>query len=512
MGIFGDAWDWTKDAWGSVTGAVDDTFSAEQVKDPNRKEFYLGGDPSAAGNIRAAYDQNAQAGRNLGTAAQGRTGPVGDYRQANLDYANQRGARDSQMANADRLAAFGQRPQGPSAAQAQLQQGTDRTMAANLALANSGRGMGDSAEAMRRAQFANSTALSETANNAAQLRAQEDAQYRQQQLSALGAAQDAYSGVRGADLGARGQSQGQAQAGVQAELQQRGMNDSMQQFGMSNALAYDQMGYGTYRDELQAAKDYEQLKMQGALGNQQGDIAKDGQTLGTVQSIGGAMAMMSDIKAKTNIRPAQVTNTRPAQPSKWEKFGQALMGSGNRMMMSDRNSKEQIRALESELAATKAALGGGPATGNVRPRAIDTDALDAAYEREGGTPNLRGAQAYKYRYKDPDAYGAGEGEYVGPMAQDLEHLPGVVDEGPRGKMVDPNRLTMVNTSAIGELQNRLDRVEAENIRGMRLGEPPATSGVLGPRAAFGPSEDDEALSRELAAGEQRALARIRGGR
>ncbi len=50
MAFWDDAVDWAGDAWNTVTGGVDDTFSGETVKDPNRDNFYLGGDPNAAGN------------------------------------------------------------------------------------------------------------------------------------------------------------------------------------------------------------------------------------------------------------------------------------------------------------------------------------------------------------------------------------------------------------------------------------------------------------------------------
>lgn len=48
---------------------------------------------------------------------------------------------------------------------------------------------------------------------------------------------------------------------------------------------------------------------------------------------------------------------------------------------------------------------------------------------------------------------------VGPMAQDLERGPlgdTLVKDTPQGKMVDTGRLTMVNSSAIAEMQRQLE--------------------------------------------------------
>lgn len=99
--------------------------------------------------------------------------------------------------------------------------------------------------------------------------------------------------------------------------------------------------------------------------------------------------------------------------------------------------------------------------------AVDTDGLDAAAERrdrEGTEVDLRPAQGYRYRYKNPDAPGAAEGEQFGPMAQDLEKTPAgrsAVRTAPDGtKMVDTGRLALVNTAAVSEQQRRLDEIEA----------------------------------------------------
>lgn len=96
-----------------------------------------------------------------------------------------------------RLEDYAGQGMGPSAAEAQLRSGMDRAAAQQMALARSGRGAGSTTN-LRQA-MANAAGLGQQTNQqAAQLRAQEEAAWRQQQLSALNAAQ----GARGA-LGAQ---------------------------------------------------------------------------------------------------------------------------------------------------------------------------------------------------------------------------------------------------------------------------------------------------------------------
>jgi hypothetical protein len=73
------------------------------------------------------------------------------------------------------------------------------------------------------------------------------------------------------------------------------------------------------------------------------------------------------------------------------------------------------------------------------------------------------AVGYRYRYKHPNAPGAGHGEFLGPMAQDLEgsHLgKSMVHEGPNGmKTVDGGRAGLTALAAASYLNDRLDSLE-----------------------------------------------------
>ncbi len=95
---------------------------------------------------------------------------------------------------------------------------------------------------------------------------------------------------------------------------------------------------------------------------------------------------------------------------------------------------------------------------------VDVDALDAAQRSQGGPVNdLRPAVGYTYQYKDPTMPGAKPGRVAGPMAQDLEHTiaADAVQDTPQGKMVNTPRLTMHNTSAIGEQQTEIEKLKAQ---------------------------------------------------
>lgn len=110
----------------------------------------------------------------------------------------------------------------------------------------------------------------------------------------------------------------------------------------------------------------------------------------------------------------------------------------------------------------------------VSPRAPDTDALDAAFTREGGRPivsegdklladSARNAPGSMYEYKDP---ADGAGTYTGPMAQDLARHPvtqGVVGQDPNsGKLyVDGARAALTGMAQNHSQQNQLDALDAK---------------------------------------------------
>ena len=68
---------------------------------------------------------------------------------------------------------------------------------------------------------------------------------------------------------------------------------------------------------------------------------------------------------------------------------------------------------------------------------------------------IRSLESHTYRYKDQ---ADGKGERHGPMAQELEQSEigrSVVREGPTGKMVDTNALTLALTGAVARMAKQM---------------------------------------------------------
>src|SRR5690606_18004539 len=132
------------------------------------------------------------------------------------DPSQQTGALQTSQQRAADLAGL-EATEGPSAAQAQLQMGLNQAQQSNLALARSGSGFGESAQNFSQAIDANARMGQDAANQAAMLRAQENAQWRQRQAQNIGAA-------AGIDQSAAGQYGQQSQFRTTTEQQQQQQN------------------------------------------------------------------------------------------------------------------------------------------------------------------------------------------------------------------------------------------------------------------------------------------------
>lgn len=138
---------------------------------------------AAAAGQRALTGLGQQQGDFGSTAAQQGLRFLGDQGyQQNLTEANV--ARNQARAAGAQLGAI-EAQEGPSAAQAQLRAGLNAAQSSNLAMARSGRGFGGSASALRSAAVQNAQAGQQAANQAAALRAQETAAFRQRQAANL---------------------------------------------------------------------------------------------------------------------------------------------------------------------------------------------------------------------------------------------------------------------------------------------------------------------------------------
>lgn len=305
----------------------------------------------AGNNVSNAGYQLAQQGNQYAQQGQ-QTNPLQQANQAQaqaqLNQANQNAA--AQMGTARELAAAGGQDT-LSAANAQLQQGTNQALNSAMSVAKSGQGFGGSAATLAQAAQAAPQAIANQANQAAMLAAGESQARANRQMAGLqgagsllgqagsqqlqGAGQQAQMEQQNALLRQQGiEANNQLGLGYgnlglgynQAALQGVAQGNELAQQSMQNAanaglgqqLQAGQLGLGGQQLDLQAAQlaqegniSYEQalnqlygMDVQSQLGNRQQDIQKDTDAFnafaGAVGSLGAAAAM-SDRRAKTNI-------------------------------------------------------------------------------------------------------------------------------------------------------------------------------------------------------------------
>lgn len=443
---------------GNSDADIQSYIKAQQATNPAVQDSY------AAQRTRelAGRQQQLEA---LGAGAQGRAAPtqslVASNGQQYLQGADAAG-RAAQLqalggleSQTGALNQFANREQGPSAAQTQLQAGTDAAARQQFSFARAQPGGGGSA--LRSAAFNAAGISGNAANSAATLRAQEDQAFQAQRLQALGAAQQGaassagYAGqLRGADQGFAQTQAGQAnydagaanqvgQTNLNSQLSTRGQNDSMTLGSLGLSQGLDSQRNAVTAGQSQTGLNYEAAKAQGAgLGiqsynaNNTQSNAETGMALGALSAGAGAVAQLG------------------AKPQPGASGGSAAMTSDIRA------KKDIVPVSMSHRDFPDAPAGDGMPSPEAHARQQQLQALGAMGDFKA--PNMRPAQGYEYAYKDPAADGAGR--YVGPMAQDLEHLPGVVEQGKDGKKaINAPRLTLANTAAVSELQRKQDELD-----------------------------------------------------
>jgi hypothetical protein len=458
MGFFGDAWDWTKDqannmadsdfgwldvavpfygathalmkggkALGEGAGIdLDGSDAATSGGSPVNlytPAYQFGGNPDAAAGAMGRAYNTADAAHKFGENAytegilasrgvRGRGVQQGDWGQQNA-YLEQAAGRGNALAGLEQV-------EGPSAAQAQLQQGTNQAMAGQLALARSGRGFGGGAGAAGIAQGNLAGLQANQANQAAALRAQENAAWRQRQAGNMVNA----AGISGAVAGAYGQQQ---QTDLNAYYTGQGQNDaaSLGYMGTANDAYFggvdsryrgDALAAGIAGQQMEGGQAYDDAQIRQWAAEKGYDLAerqrKDAANAAFLQgtaSVASAGITRSDVRSKTDI----VRSDAPAQDF---------------------------------------ARGGQPSPFAFSPQQPDTAALDA----------VAAAPGYGYKYEDPSAMGAAPGDQYGPMAQDLASTPAgatAVKRLPDGKLgIDTGRLALLNTSAVSSQQRELDEL------------------------------------------------------
>lgn len=336
---------------------------------------------------------------------------------------------------------FAQGPAGPSAAEAMLRLQSARDKAAAISRARSARGgAGAVAEAMKTAQAEAAGVSADTRGQMALVQANEAAQRRQEQLTALtsaatvGATQDqtrlnALTGAVDADLAGsqqeldakksiieatsrvRDQDINVLKSNLDSRLQTMNLNDNQVRFFTGLGEAARQQGIQAQLDAqakgidanvamAQTQMQYSELAWRMMAAEQQVQLHKLGMEMGI-----------------------DMSNAQQRSAFIGQLLGFAGMGLSAGAAASDRRTKRDIEKVKSMAAA------------------------------------LRSTAGHSWNYKDPKKHG--EGRYTGPMAQDLERRPefrSAVKEVGGVKMVDATRLVMTHHAALHDLQKQIDRI------------------------------------------------------
>ena len=307
---------------------------------------------------------------------------------------------------------------GPSLAGQQLKAGMDQSIAAQMAAAASQKGVGQGALGVRGVAQMAAQGQQQLAQQSALARMQEQFS-AQQQLGGLS------SSVRGQDLTVAGQQAGfnqatafaNQQAANQAALAQAGF---WQQANAANAGAANQYGLQQGAFNQQAA----QANLNSYLANQ--GMNDQAQQWGW----GSLMGEGSHARDReTGYASAAADRSQRQGALDWGKVKDyAGFAAGAAMMLSDERQKTGVTS----------------GTASVREF-------------------LRSAGTHAYRYRNPEAPGAGEGRFVSPMAQELEKTAigkSAVEETPDGtKMVNYGKLAGAMLAGEADHERRLSSLE-----------------------------------------------------
>jgi hypothetical protein len=391
----------------------------------------------------------AAAARNAQTAGQ-----MDPRMQQFLQAAQQSGQYSPEAINMMRQAAAGQ---GPSAAQAQMQAGTDQAIRAQLAAAGS---RGFNPAAMRGAQMQGAEMLQTSANQAAQLRAQEQQAAQQQFLQA-----------------SLQQEQMQRQAAMQAAGLSLDQDVASQQARQAAINAQGQIagqfaGLGSQQAISQA-----ELMQQAALANQgvkmQADLANQGASLQAQQATQDAALRAAMFNQQMGLNAWQSGQNVGMG---WQGMGADLLGRQTGFVMGADEAARQRNFLgqQADVAFGRQMLGSligaGGAVGAAYAGRSPTSTASDKRAKTNIKPNdqtlafLEALTDNSYDYKEPNKPGRAPGRQYGPMAQDLEKTAmgktAVTEDADGTKMVDSARGFLLALSGLANVHQRLKALEA----------------------------------------------------
>ncbi len=344
--------------------------------------------------------------------------------------AEQQAALDRAESTNQALSDFAGQAEGPSAAQATLQAGTDAAMRQQTALARSQPGGGG--QALRGAAFNAAGLSSQASNQAAILRAQETEAYNNRKLAALDAAQGGAVNVAGVAGDVRTGDQGFAETRANTAQEEGKIAADIGKFNVG-AIGDQRQRNDAYGLGLLGLADSNQGHIENVAGQQtETEIAQD-------QARTGAVVQQQQLDRQDLATGLNAVGSGVAAYSSMTSGGAGGSGGGNPYTSTGNrdpwaSSDERLKEIEGREEALSAALG-----------------------------TLGNAPGYSYRYKDPDAPGAAPGPQVSSMAQDLERGPlgdRVVADTPQGKMVNYDEVAKMTPGAITELNRKVEALEA----------------------------------------------------
>lgn len=385
---------------------------------------------------------------------------------------------------------------GPSVAQTQLKQSTDRNLAQAIAMQASARGGSGGGLALRQIQQQRSDVGQQAAQQAAILRAQEI-------QAARGQLGDVLANTRGQDASyALNQAQLDQAAGTAnqaARMQQAGLNDQMERF-------YQQGMAGMDLQQMQQLQELEKIKAaqnaaleQARASSYQNASQARGNFVGGLGQGLSAFAM-SDEDLKTDIEDGEdplkkflKAFSMTPKEEKREGAGYGLGKLSGAMLSKMKSSPKEANpagidaSMGMDAGMVMAYKGGLVCDGKTRKMAeggiipgeakVDGDSPEndvvpiLASPGEAIIPRsvmkdekklkefVEALKAHQYTYKDKKH---GAGTYISPMAQELEKTElgkSMVVETPDGKAVDYARAGGVMLATAAMLNNRLDSLE-----------------------------------------------------
>lgn len=395
--------------------------------------YQVGNVANVAGQLGQGYQVGDVGDIQMGAAPGNVAGQLGNMGQSS-------GAQQGMLG---RLEGFLDTPDGPSIAQAQLQQSQADNMASLIGAARSGRGgAGAQAQALRGAISEGGAIASDTVGQMATLRAQEEDMLRNRQLNAIGMGGQLTTNMRGQDLSYRGQDLSALQGDQSTQLGARGQDLTGAMANQSTQSALEQLRANTAVN----TRGQDLSALQGDQGTQLGleqtrantAVNTRGQDLSALTADQATQLGLQDIGARTatTTRQQDLSALQGDQTSAVDVRGQNVQGlsadqlaqvnmrnqnlgalQGNQTTQS--NTRGQDINQETSLAATNAQLRGQDANVMTADADRQLNAQDLALQGQlgfGGLANDATATGLQALGQSQNQQLIGEG-----MAQDAQN-------------------------------------------------------------------------------------------